>query len=81
MQVCDDVAHVLIRQRLARPDLFPIRLSKIRSAGNDDGPQALIAHESKVAGVGDLLLALLMAGGTVHLEDLVALLSGTDGAR
>src|SRR6266567_2790808 len=61
-------------------DLLPIRLTKIRSACNDDGSQALVAHQSKVAGVGDLLLPLLMTGGTVHLEDLVALLSGADGA-
>jgi hypothetical protein len=76
MQVCDDVAHVLIRQGLTGPDLLPIWLSKIRSAGYDDGPQALIAHECKVAGVGDPLLTLLMAGGTIHLENVVALLSG-----
>jgi hypothetical protein len=61
MQVCNDVAYVLIRQRPARPYLLPIWLPKIRPACNDDGPQALIANQSKVAGVGDLLLLLQMA--------------------
>src|ERR1700760_1478713 len=80
MQICDDVAYVLIRQRLARMDLLRIRLSKIRPACYYDGPQALIAHQSKVAGVGELLLPLLMAGETVDLVDLMAPLSRADCA-
>jgi hypothetical protein len=61
MQICDYVAHFLIHQRLARADLFPIRMPEIGPSGNDDGPQALIVHQSKVASVGDLLFPLLMA--------------------
>jgi hypothetical protein len=61
--------------------MLPIRLSKIRPPGNDDGPQTLIAHQGKVAGVGDPLLPLLMTGETVRLEDLMTLFSDADGIR
>jgi hypothetical protein len=81
MQVCNDVAHFLVRQGSPGPDLLRIRLPKIRPARKDDGPQTLIAHQGKVTGVGNPLLPLLMARGAVHLEELVALLNGPDGAR
>jgi len=61
MEIRNDVAHVLIRQGLAMPDLFPIRVTKISTPSNDDAPQALIAYERQIAGVGNLLLPLLMA--------------------
>ena len=61
MEICDDVAHVLIRQGLAMPDLFPIRVTKIRTPSDDDAPQALVAYERQIAGVGNFLLPLLMA--------------------
>src|SRR5882757_8069106 len=41
MEIRHDVADVLIRQGLAMPDLFPIRVTKIRTPRDDDGPQAL----------------------------------------
>ena len=61
MEIPNDVAHVLIRQGLAMPDLFPIRVTKIRTPSDDDAPQALIAYERQIAGIGNLLLSLLMA--------------------
>jgi hypothetical protein len=62
MEIRNDVAHVLIRQGLAMPDLVPIRVTKIRTPSDDDAAQALIAYERQIAGVGNLLLPLLMAG-------------------
>jgi uncharacterized lipoprotein YbaY len=61
MEIRNDVAHVPIRQRLAMPDLAPIRVTKIRTPSDDDAPQGLIAYERQIAGVGNLLLPLLMA--------------------
>ena len=61
MEIRDDVAHVLIGQGLAMPDLIPIRMTKIRTPSDDDGPQALIAYQRQIAGIGNLLLSLLMA--------------------
>jgi hypothetical protein len=81
MKVRDDVAHVLARQRMVRPNLLVVRLTKVWSTRNDDGPKALITDESEVAGVGDVLLALLMAAGTARLKDLAAQRSGADSDR
>ena len=55
------------------PDLVPIRMTKIGTSRDDDGAQALIAYERQVAGVGDLLLPLLMAGSATHTEDLLSM--------
>ena len=73
MEIRNDVAHVLIRQGLPRPDLFPIRVTKIGASRDDDGPQALITYKGQIAGVGDLLLPLLMAGSATHSEDLLSM--------
>src|ERR1700728_111568 len=78
MKVCDEVAHLLIRQRLAGPNLLPIRIANVMASSNDDGSQTLIAHERQVAGVDDFLFLLLMAGDTVSLEDAAALFSRAD---
>ena len=73
MQIRNDVAHVLIRQRLARPDLFPIRVTKIWTPRDDDGSQALIAYERQIAGVGNLSRPLLMAGSATFSDDVLAM--------
>jgi hypothetical protein len=61
MKICNDVVYIFVRQRIARPDLLVIRLSKIRPTRNDDAPQALVADLCEVAGICDLLMLLLMA--------------------
>src|SRR5579859_2770107 len=53
------------------PDLFPIRMTKIGTTRDNYRPQALIAYESQIAWVGDLL-PLLVAGGAAPLEDLLS---------
>src|SRR5277367_3831630 len=73
MEIRDDVADVLIPQRLAMPDLFPIRVTKIRTPRDDDGPQALIAYERQIAGVGNLSWALLMTGSATDSDDLLSM--------
>jgi len=62
MEIRNDVADFLIRQGLARPDLLRVRVTKIGTPRNNDGPQALIAYEREVAWIGNLLLPLLVAG-------------------
>ena len=61
MEIRNDVAHVLIHQGLAMPDLAPIRVTKIRTPSDDHAPQALIAYERQITSVGNFLLPLLMA--------------------
>jgi hypothetical protein len=61
MEIRNDVAHILIRQGFAFPDLAGVRVTKIGTPCDDDAPQALIAYERQVTGVGNLLLPLLMA--------------------
>ena len=61
MEIRNDVAHVLIRQGSAISDLAPIRVTKVGAPHDDDAPKALIAYERQIAGVGNLLLPLLMA--------------------
>jgi len=78
MEIRNDVAHVPIRQRLAGPDLFPIWVTKIGAPRNDDGPQALIAYKGQIAGVGDLLLPLLMAGSATYPEDALSMFEIAD---
>jgi hypothetical protein len=73
MEIRNDVAHILIRRGLVMPDLFPIRMAKIRTTCDNYGSQALIAYEGQVACVGDLLLSLLMAGPATHLEDVLSM--------
>ena len=73
MEIRDDVAHVLIRQWLAGQDLFPIRMTEVGTACDDDRPQALIAYEGEIARIGNLLLPLLMAGRATHSEDTLSI--------
>jgi hypothetical protein len=73
MEIRDDVAHVLIRQGLVMPDLFPIRMTKIWTTRDDYGPQTLITYQGQIAYIGDLLLPLLMAGRAAHLKDILSL--------
>jgi len=73
MEIRNDVAHVLIRQGLAMLDLFPIRMTKIGTTGDDYGPQALITYEGQIAHIGDLFLLLLMAGRAAHPKDFLSL--------
>ena len=53
-------------------DLVPIRVTKIGTPGDDDAPQALIAYERQIAGVGNLLLPLLMARCATYSEDVLS---------
>ena len=55
------------------PDLVPIRVTKIRTTSDDDAPKALIAYERQIAGVGNLLLPLLMAGSATQSEDVLSM--------
>ena len=55
------------------PDLFPIRMTKIRTPSDDDGSQTLIAYERQIACVSDLLLPLLMAGRATYSEDVLSM--------
>jgi hypothetical protein len=73
MEIRADVADVLIRQGLATPDLFPIRVTKIGTPRDDDGPQALIAYERQIAGVGNLSLPFLMAGRATYSDDVLSM--------
>ena len=52
MEIRNDVAYILVRQWLARTDLRPVRVAKIRPPSDDDASQALIADELQIAGVG-----------------------------
>ena len=74
MEIRDDVAHGLIRQGLAMPDLSPIGMTKIGTPSNDDRPQALIAYERQIAGVGNLSLPLLMARRATYSDEVLSML-------
>jgi hypothetical protein len=73
MEIRNDVAHVLIRQGSAIPDLFPIWMTKIGTTRDNDGPQALIAYEGQITCIGDLLLPLLMAGRAAYTDDVLSI--------
>ena len=73
MEIRNDIAHVLVRQGLPRPNLFPIRVTKVGAPRDDNRPQALIAYEGQIACVGDLLPPLLMAGGAAYPEDVLSM--------
>src|SRR5580658_804856 len=74
MEIRNDVAYILVRQWLARTDLRPVRVAKIRPPSDDDASQALIADEFQIAGVGNLPLPLLMAGGAGQPENVLSMI-------
>ena len=74
MEISNDVANVLVRQGLARANLLPIRVAKIGAPSDDDASKALIAYESQIACVSDLLLPLLVAGRTARPENVLSML-------
>jgi hypothetical protein len=73
MEIRNDVAHVLVRQGLARTNLLPVRVAKIRASSDDDAPQTLIAYKGQIVCVSDLLLPLLVAGRTASSEDVLSM--------
>ncbi len=72
MEIRDDVAHALIRQRLAVPNLVPTGVTKIGAPRDDDGSQALIAYERQITGVGNLLPPLLMTGNATRPKNVLS---------
>jgi hypothetical protein len=61
MQISDNVAYIRICQWLAMAYLPPVGMTKVRTASDHNCPQTLITDESEIAGVGDVLVILVMA--------------------